>query len=192
MWKLTSWAFRKCGSFWDLEVLNQSYWLSKLGQIQRKILLGRRRHKKRHCHNINFWSLKRIAGRPHHVRRPGYSFQAPKIEIVAVSFFCDASFPAKFFSEFDPTLTAKSYGLKTPNLKNYHTFGKLRTSAFTQYPLYRSYLLKNLSNLRFCFSSFAVFWRFQLRAPDVALLNHWSWPFEPFHRIFCMNSYCLW
>ena len=33
MWKLTSWGFRKCGSFRDLEVLNQSYWLSKSSQI---------------------------------------------------------------------------------------------------------------------------------------------------------------
>ena len=60
-----------------------------------------------------------------HVRRPGYSFQAPKIEIVAVSFFCDASFAAKFFSEFDPTLTANNYGLKPSNLKNDHIFGIL-------------------------------------------------------------------
>ena len=29
MWKLTSWGFRKCGSFWDLEVLNRSYGCSK-------------------------------------------------------------------------------------------------------------------------------------------------------------------
>ena len=25
MWKLTSWGFRKCGSFWRLELLNHSY-----------------------------------------------------------------------------------------------------------------------------------------------------------------------
>ena len=36
MWKLTSWGFRKCGSFGDLEVLNHSYRLSKSGQIQKK------------------------------------------------------------------------------------------------------------------------------------------------------------
>jgi len=29
MWKLTSWGFRKCGSFRDLEVLNRSYGCSK-------------------------------------------------------------------------------------------------------------------------------------------------------------------
>jgi len=36
MWKLTSWGFRKCGSFRDLEVLNQSYRLSKSSQISKK------------------------------------------------------------------------------------------------------------------------------------------------------------
>ena len=59
-------------------------------------------------------------------------------------------------------------------------------------PPCRSYPFKSLSNLRFSFSSFGVYWRFQHRAPDVALLNHWSWPFEPFHWIFCMISHCLW
>ena len=33
MWKLTSWGFRKCGTFRDLKVLNQSYRLSKSSQI---------------------------------------------------------------------------------------------------------------------------------------------------------------
>ena len=32
-------------------------------------------------------------------------------------FFCDASFLAKKFSEFDHTLTANNYGLKPPNLE---------------------------------------------------------------------------
>ena len=36
MWKLTSWGFRKCGTFRDLEVLNQSYRLSKSSQIWKK------------------------------------------------------------------------------------------------------------------------------------------------------------
>ena len=38
MGKGTSRAFRKCGSFQDLEVLNHSYRLLKYGQIRRKIL----------------------------------------------------------------------------------------------------------------------------------------------------------
>ena len=36
MWKLTSWGFQKCGTFRVLKVLNQSYWLSKSGEISKK------------------------------------------------------------------------------------------------------------------------------------------------------------
>ena len=61
-------------------------------------------------------------------------FQDLKRKIAAVSFFFTAPFPSNFFSNIDPTLTAHNYGLKPPNLKNYHIFGKLRTSAFTWYP----------------------------------------------------------
>ena len=46
MLKGTSRAFRKCGSFRDLEVLNHSYWLSKSGEIQKENLLEKRRCKK--------------------------------------------------------------------------------------------------------------------------------------------------
>ena len=46
--------------------------------------------KKRHGHNIDFWVLKRIAGPSHMVGRTCYSFQASKLIIVAVSFFCNA------------------------------------------------------------------------------------------------------
>ena len=53
-----------------------------------------------------------------------------------------------------------------------------KTTTFSELPgrwlshgttLYRSYIFKKLSNLRFSFSSFGVFWRFQHRAPDVPL-----------------------
>ena len=40
-------AFRKCGTFRYLKVLNQSYWLSKSGQIWGKKFLEWRRHKKK-------------------------------------------------------------------------------------------------------------------------------------------------
>ena len=35
-WKLTSWGFRKCGSFWVWQFSNGSYWLSKSSHIPRK------------------------------------------------------------------------------------------------------------------------------------------------------------
>ena len=48
--------------------------------------------KKRHGHNIDFLGLTRIARPSHMVGRTCYSFQAPELIIVAVSFFCDATF----------------------------------------------------------------------------------------------------
>ena len=53
-----------------------------------------------------------------------------------------------------PTLTANNSGLKPSKLKNYHIFGKPRTSAFSWYTLFRSYYLRTLRKMRFCFSSF--------------------------------------
>ena len=47
--------------------------------------------KKRHGHNFDFSGLKRIAGVVHPISYSTYSFQARKIKIVAVIFFCDAS-----------------------------------------------------------------------------------------------------
>ena len=35
-------------------------------------------------------------------------------------------------------------------------------------------------------------WCFQHRAPHVALLNQWSWPFEPVHWILGMIQHCWW
>ena len=136
MWSLTSRAFRKCGSFWAWEFLNRSYCCSKLTDCE---ILGplpkiRGVPKKRHGHNNEFWGLKRIAGPPHHVRRPCYSFQTPKLNIVAVSFFWNASFPAKKFSQFKPTLTANNYGLKTPNLKKLPHFPKAQDVSFHVVP----------------------------------------------------------
>ena len=61
-------------------------------------------------------------------------FQDLKRKIVALGFFFTALSQLIFFFKFDPTLSAHNYASKTPNLKNYHIFGKLRTSAFTWYP----------------------------------------------------------
>ena len=72
--------------------------------------------KKRHGHNFEFWGLKRIARPANHVWRPCYSFQTPKIDIVAVSFFFNAASPENFFFKFHPTLTANNSGLKPSKL----------------------------------------------------------------------------
>ena len=59
-------------------------------------------HKKRHGHNFEFWGPKRIARPANHVWRPGYSFQAPKIDIVAVSLFFEHHLSIKIFLQFSP------------------------------------------------------------------------------------------
>ena len=89
MWNLTSWRFRKCGTYWACEVLNGSYRPSKMDESEKTGPSPKIRgvKKKRHGHNIQFWGLKRIAGPTNHVRRPFYSFQTSKLDIVAVSFF---------------------------------------------------------------------------------------------------------
>ena len=94
MRKLTSRRFRKCGSFCASEFLNGSYRCSKLTDCE---ILGplpkiRGVAKKRHGHNIDLRVLKRIAGPSHMVGRTCYSFQDSKLIIVAMSFFCDASY----------------------------------------------------------------------------------------------------
>ena len=55
MLKLTSRAFRKCCSFWDLEVLNHSYRLPKSTQISKFFCTQRRCPKKKT--RPQFWSL---------------------------------------------------------------------------------------------------------------------------------------
>ena len=141
MWKGTAWRFRKCGTYWPCEVLNGSYRPSKMDESEKTGPSPKIRGvtKKRHGHNNEFWCLKRIPGPPNHVRRPWYSFQSSKLDIVAVSFFFNASFPWNFFFNFDLTLTANNSGLKPLKLENYHIFGILRTSAFSWYTLVRSY-----------------------------------------------------
>ena len=67
-------------------------------------------------------------------------YQSPKLIIVAVLIFRNASFPAIFFSEFDLTLTAYSYGLK-PQISKTTTFLESSGRALSHGPtLDRSYL----------------------------------------------------
>ena len=133
MWKLTSWGFRKCGSFRDLEVLNRSYGCSKSEDFEILSPLPKIRGvtKKQHSVNIEFLvpKLKLVKNNP--IGYIEFEFRASNLKIGRVLFFCNAY----FFFEFDLTSTAYNYGLKPPNLENYHIFGILRTSAFTwSYP----------------------------------------------------------
>ena len=89
MWKSTSRGFQKCGSFRDLEVLNHSYRLSKSGQIQ---TWEGGVTKKRYGHNIEFWALIRNQRGTNMVGSTLIQWQRSKLIIVAVSFFCNASY----------------------------------------------------------------------------------------------------
>ena len=97
------------------------------------------------------------------------SISGPKTQNCDRGIFFNAP---SFFLEILPDFKCLYLCFKNSKSQNYHNFGIFRTSAFTWYHLYRSYLFKNSSNLRFSFSNFGVFWHFQHRALDVTLLNH--------------------
>merc|ERR1711983_742248 len=93
MRKLSSRGFRKCGTFGSCELFNGSYCCSKSTDFE---IFGPspkiRGVKKKNCHNFEFSGLKRMSGVVHPMSYLGYSFQARKIKIVAVAFFCYASY----------------------------------------------------------------------------------------------------
>ena len=103
MWKLTSWEFRKCGSFRDFEVLNRSYACSKSEDFEILSPLPKIRGvaKKRHGHNNEFWALplnQRVTTPNRHTLIP---YQRRKLIIVAVSFFWNAYFFFWIWPDFD-------------------------------------------------------------------------------------------
>ena len=132
MSKLTSRAFQKCGSFWASEVLNGSYRCSKLTDCENLGPLPKIRGvaKKRHGHNFEFSGTKRISALVNPMSYVGYSFQARKIKIVAVSFFCNTAFCCWKKLKNDWTLTANNSPLKSRTPKKYHIFGILRMWGF--------------------------------------------------------------
>ena len=95
MWNLTSWRFRKCGTCWTCEVLNGSYRPSKMDESEKTGPSSKIRgvKKKRHGHNFEFWALPRNQRGTNHIGPTLIPYQSPKLNIVAVSFFFDASSP---------------------------------------------------------------------------------------------------
>ena len=98
MWKLTSWGFRKCGTFWCLELLKRSYRRSEsddseIFDLSPKISGVK---KKSHGHNFEFWLLIWIGPEKYHVRPMFYSYGGLKLKIVAVGFFLDTDLPTGF------------------------------------------------------------------------------------------------
>ena len=94
MWKLTSRAFRKCGTYWACHVFNGSYRPSKMDESEKTDPSPKISgvQKKRHGHNFEFWGLKRIGSLANWVVYSCYSFQNVIFKIGWVLFFCDASY----------------------------------------------------------------------------------------------------
>ena len=102
MWKLTSWGFRKCGTFWGLELLKRSYRRSEsddseIFDLSPKISGVK---KKSHGHNFEFWLLIWIGPEMYHVRPMFYSYGGLKLKIVAVGFFFDTDLPTGFMHTY--------------------------------------------------------------------------------------------
>ena len=102
MWKLTSWGFRKCGTFWCLELLKRSYRRSEsddseIFDLSPKISGVK---KKSHGHNFEFWLLIWIGPGKYHVRPMFYSYGGLKLKIVAVGFFFNADLPTGFMHTY--------------------------------------------------------------------------------------------
>ena len=102
VWKLTSWGFRKCGTFWGLELLKRSYRRSEsddseIFDLSPKISGVK---KKSHGHNFEFWLLIWIGPGKYHVRPMFYSYGGLKLKIVAVGFFFNADLPTGFMHTY--------------------------------------------------------------------------------------------
>ena len=139
MWKLTSRAFRKCGTYWAYQVLSHSYWLSKSDQIQRKILLGRRRHKKKTRPQFRFLGPEIESAWDQHGWFHADSMAALKTHYCGRVFFLQRLLFLVTDSKFQslPTLSSHNSCSKPLNHLILYIFGILRTSAFTWcYPGY--------------------------------------------------------
>ena len=103
MWKLTSWRFRKCGTYWACHVFNGSYRPSKMDESEKTgpspKISGVQ--KKRHGHNFENYGSKLNQRWNNHVGPTLIQFRSPKLKIVAVSFFGHL-LSLKFVFQFSP------------------------------------------------------------------------------------------
>ena len=102
IWKLTSWRFRKCGSFLFYNFLNKTYGCSKSTESENLSLSSKLCgvKKKRHGYNFSFWLLLWIGPQKYHVRPMFYSYGGLKLKIVAVLFFVTPPLCQKKFWDF--------------------------------------------------------------------------------------------
>ena len=92
MWKSTSSAFQKCGTFCVYDFLKGSYWLSKFSNISIFFDIQNRCQKKRHGHNFEFSEPALNQARKKWVSQALIQWRVRKIKIVAVSFFFDIAY----------------------------------------------------------------------------------------------------
>ena len=136
IWNLTSWRFRKCGTYWVFKFLNGSYCWSKLedSEILAPLAKIRGRKKKvtltiskiKSCHQISLETTL------FHLR---WFNMKPQFCFLNAWLFFSAPFPTIFFYKFDPTSTAINRDLNHVNHHVPHIFWKLRPCSFTwSYP----------------------------------------------------------
>ena len=137
MRKLTSWGFQKCGSFWVLKVLNQSYWLSKSSENWRKNSKEMRCHKKKTRPQFSILRSVTESVWAQYGWFHADSVTELKIENCGRVFFLwhlVISMTDQFFRTH-PSLTAYSSRSKPHTPNKLHIFGKLWTWAFAwSYP----------------------------------------------------------
>ena len=143
-------AFRKCGTFRYLKVLNQSYWLSKSGQIWRKKFSEWRRHKKK--------TRLQYCTEGRHMNRIGFSHG--KFDILFISGLKTAYWSRVFFlwrrlfsgtsRKFPTLLTLRSRNSRSKTRKpnKSHIFEIAWTSAFSRCYPYRVYGIRMSCNCR--------------------------------------------
>ena len=102
MWKLTSWGFRKCGTFWGLELLKRSYRRSEsddseIFDLSPKISGVK---KKSHGHNFDLRVSPLIQAHTIPICPTVYQCWSLQIKIVAVGFFLDTDLPTGFMHTY--------------------------------------------------------------------------------------------
>ena len=109
MWKLTSWRFRKCVTYWVLKFLNKSYCCSKSGDSEILAPLAKIRGRKKKPRSQY---LKSRAAIESALKQPCSTFAdstwSLNFAFWTRYFFFTASFPASFFFRFGSTLTANN------------------------------------------------------------------------------------
>ena len=135
MWKLTSWGFRKCGSFWRLELLNHSYQPPKSGQNPEKKFRHRACHKK--IRQIQFFLKSLFLLREvfkWYLENPLRRNKLLK-KIERALFFCDIRYFPWRTHFCRPVLTLSCNNYIFDHMYPYvtHIFGKLSPCSFSWY-----------------------------------------------------------